>query len=104
MRLANRKPPDIPASGSYRITSYNVCYTKLLRNRPLLSLVGKGVCFDTGGLDLKNASGMALMKKDMGGAAHVLALARLVMACRLPVRLQVVITSYSIHYTKLYDQ
>jgi len=60
-------------------------------NRPLLSLVGKGVCFDTGGLDLKNASGMALMKKDMGGAAHVLALARLVMACRLPVRLQVLI-------------
>jgi leucyl aminopeptidase len=58
---------------------------------PLLSLVGKGVCFDTGGLDLKNASGMALMKKDMGGAAHVLALARLVMSYRLPLRLQVLI-------------
>jgi leucyl aminopeptidase len=51
---------------------------------PLLCLVGKGVCFDTGGLDLKTASGMALMKKDMGGAAHALALARLVMGagCR----------------------
>jgi len=54
---------------------------------PLLALVGKGVCFDSGGLDLKNASGMALMKKDMGGAAHALALARLVIEQRLPVRL-----------------
>lgn len=54
---------------------------------PLLALVGKGVCFDTGGLDLKPAAGMLLMKKDMGGAAHVLALARLVMEYRLPVRL-----------------
>ena len=58
---------------------------------PLLALVGKGVCFDTGGLDLKPAAGMALMKKDMGGAAHVLALARLVMEQGLPVRLLVLI-------------
>lgn len=58
---------------------------------PLLALVGKGVCFDTGGLDLKNASGMALMKKDMGGAAIALALARLVMEYQLPVRLLVLI-------------
>jgi leucyl aminopeptidase len=58
---------------------------------PRLCLVGKGVCFDTGGLDLKPASGMALMKKDMGGAAHALALARLVMSYRLPVRLQLLI-------------
>jgi len=58
---------------------------------PLLALVGKGVCFDTGGLDLKNATGMALMKKDMGGAAHALALARLVMEHRLPVRLSLLI-------------
>jgi leucyl aminopeptidase len=54
---------------------------------PLLALVGKGVCFDTGGLDLKPAAGMLLMKKDMGGAAHVLALAGLVMEYELPVRL-----------------
>ena len=50
-----------------------------------MTLVGKGVCFDTGGLDLKPSSGMLLMKKDMGGAAHVLALARMIMdaqACR----------------------
>jgi len=58
---------------------------------PLLALCGKGVCFDTGGLDLKPAAGMALMKKDMGGAAHVLALARLVMQARLPVRLLVLV-------------
>jgi leucyl aminopeptidase len=58
---------------------------------PLLALVGKGVCFDTGGLDLKTAAGMALMKKDMGGAAHVLALARLVMENELPVRLMMLI-------------
>ncbi len=53
----------------------------------LLALVGKGVCFDTGGLDLKSATGMAHMKKDMGGGAHALALARLVMQHKLPVRL-----------------
>ena len=54
---------------------------------PLIALVGKGVVFDSGGLDLKTAAGMRLMKKDMGGAAHALALARMVMAAKLPVRL-----------------
>ncbi|MDT8321860.1 MAG: leucyl aminopeptidase family protein, partial [Xanthomonadales bacterium] len=58
---------------------------------PLLTLVGKGVCFDSGGLDMKSSSGMALMKKDMGGGAHALALARLVMQHRLPVRLKLLI-------------
>jgi leucyl aminopeptidase len=58
---------------------------------PLLALCGKGVCFDTGGLNLKPGAGMALMKKDMGGAAHVLALARLIMQAQLPVRLLVLI-------------
>jgi leucyl aminopeptidase len=58
---------------------------------PKLTLVGKGVCFDTGGLDLKGASGMALMKKDMGGAAHVLGLAKLIMTLQLPVQLRVLI-------------
>jgi leucyl aminopeptidase len=60
-------------------------------DHPLLALCGKGVCFDTGGLNLKLGAGMALMKKDMGGAAHVLALARLVMQAELPVRLLVLI-------------
>jgi leucyl aminopeptidase len=54
---------------------------------PLVAIVGKGVCFDTGGLDVKPADGMALMKKDMGGAAVAIALARLVLESRLPVRL-----------------
>jgi leucyl aminopeptidase len=58
---------------------------------PRVTLVGKGVCFDSGGLNLKTGSGMALMKKDMGGAAHVLGLAQLVMDARLPVRLEVLI-------------
>lgn len=58
---------------------------------PGLVLVGKGVCFDTGGLDLKPSSGMRLMKKDMGGAAHALAMAGLVMDIRLPVRLRVLV-------------
>ncbi|MBB2204514.1 leucyl aminopeptidase family protein [Gluconacetobacter takamatsuzukensis] len=55
---------------------------------PLLSLVGKGVCFDTGGYDIKPAAGMLRMKKDMGGAAVMLALARLVMTRDLPIRLE----------------
>jgi len=58
---------------------------------PHVALVGKGVCFDTGGLDLKPADGMRNMKKDMGGAAHALALAGLVMARRLPLRLTVLV-------------
>ncbi|MDG2269962.1 MAG: leucyl aminopeptidase family protein, partial [Alphaproteobacteria bacterium] len=58
---------------------------------PLVTLVGKGVCFDTGGLDLKPAAGMLRMKKDMGGAAHALALGQLIMAAKLPVRLRVLI-------------
>jgi len=58
---------------------------------PRIAIVGKGVCFDSGGLDLKPASGMRLMKKDMGGAAHALALARLIIGARLPVRLHLLI-------------
>jgi leucyl aminopeptidase len=58
---------------------------------PRVAIIGKGVCFDSGGLDLKPSSGMRLMKKDMGGAAHALALARLIMGERLPVRLHLLI-------------
>jgi leucyl aminopeptidase len=58
---------------------------------PRVAVVGKGVCFDSGGLDLKPASGMRIMKKDMGGAAHALALARLIMGAKLPVRLHLLI-------------
>jgi leucyl aminopeptidase len=58
---------------------------------PLIAIVGKGVVFDTGGLDIKPSPSMRLMKKDMGGAAHALALARMVMAFGLPVRLAVLV-------------
>lgn len=58
---------------------------------PKVSLVGKGVVFDTGGLDIKPSNGMFLMKKDMGGAANVLALAQMIMDAKLPVRLRVLI-------------
>ncbi len=58
---------------------------------PRIAIVGKGVCFDSGGLDLKSASGMRIMKKDMGGAAHALALARLLIENRLLIRLHLVI-------------
>jgi leucyl aminopeptidase len=61
------------------------------KNDPKVTLVGKGVCFDSGGYDLKPASAMKLMKKDMGGAAHVLALAGMIREARLPVRLRVLI-------------
>ena len=58
---------------------------------PKLVIVGKGVCFDSGGLDIKGADGMRLMKKDMGGAANALGLAQMIMALGLPVRLQLLI-------------
>jgi leucyl aminopeptidase len=58
---------------------------------PKVTLVGKGVCFDTGGLDIKPSSAMLIMKKDMGGAANVLGLAHMIMASRVPVRLRVLI-------------
>ncbi|HYG47362.1 MAG TPA: leucyl aminopeptidase family protein [Allosphingosinicella sp.] len=61
------------------------------RRHPRIAIVGKGVCFDSGGLDIKPAAGMRIMKKDMGGAAHALALARLVIKSRLPVRLHLLI-------------
>ncbi|WP_131795149.1 leucyl aminopeptidase family protein [Fluoribacter gormanii] len=58
---------------------------------PHITLVGKGVCFDSGGLDIKSASGMRLMKKDMGGAAHVIGLAQWIMTRNLPVRLNMLV-------------
>jgi len=58
---------------------------------PKITLVGKGVCFDTGGLDIKNSASMLFMRKDMGGAAHALGLAHMIMAAKLPIRLRVLI-------------
>ncbi|MEE4378214.1 MAG: leucyl aminopeptidase family protein [Candidatus Competibacteraceae bacterium] len=62
-------------------------------DHPKITLVGKGVCFDSGGLDLKPANGMRLMKKDMGGAAHALGLARLIMSAGLPVQLRLLVAA-----------
>lgn len=61
------------------------------KKHPKVTLVGKGVCFDTGGLDIKPSSAMLLMKKDMAGAANVLGLARMIMAAKLPICLRVLI-------------
>jgi len=58
---------------------------------PKITLIGKGVCFDTGGLDIKASSYMLLMKKDMGGAAHVFGLARMIMEAKLPISLRVLV-------------
>ena len=63
------------------------------KSHPKVSLVGKGVCFDTGGLDLKPSQFMRFMKKDMGGAAHVLGLAQLIMALELPIRMEVLVSA-----------
>jgi leucyl aminopeptidase len=60
---------------------------------PRIAIIGKGVTFDSGGLDIKPSSGMRLMKKDMGGAAHALALAQLIMQKRLPVRLHMLVAA-----------
>ena len=65
--------------------------SKAAADAPMLVIVGKGVVFDTGGLDIKPSAGMRQMKKDMGGAAHALALGRMVMAADLPVRLAVLV-------------
>ena len=84
--------PAIHAVG--RAASRPPCLAELRwgdEDAPSLTLVGKGVCFDSGGLDLKNAAGMKLMKKDMGGAASVLALAHMIMDAALPVRLRVLV-------------
>jgi leucyl aminopeptidase len=61
------------------------------QDAPVLAIVGKGVCFDSGGLDIKPSAGMRLMKKDMGGAAHAIALAGLIMGAELPVRLHLLV-------------
>ncbi|MBB4842599.1 leucyl aminopeptidase [Paucibacter oligotrophus] len=79
------------ATRAPRLIELNWSGAKAGAKAPLLSIVGKGVCFDTGGLDIKGAEGMRQMKKDMGGAANALGLAALVMAAKLPVRLQVLI-------------
>ncbi len=81
----------------YAVGRAGYCEPQLLdlhwghKSHPKITLVGKGITFDTGGLDLKSASGMRLMKKDMGGAAHAIALARMIMRAKLPVCLRLLV-------------
>lgn len=86
--------PMIHAVGKAAAKGREPCLIELVWGNPAhprVALVGKGVCFDSGGLDIKPSAGMRLMKKDMGGAAHALALAGLVMEAHLPVRLHLLI-------------
>lgn len=76
------------SSRSSRVVIARWAHPEANARTPLLSLVGKGVCFDSGGLDLKSASGMRRMKKDMGGAALMLALMRLLICEKMPLRLE----------------
>lgn len=90
--LLTRNYPMVHAVGrAAAVAPRLVDFTWGREDAPRVTLVGKGVCFDTGGLDLKPSSAMGLMKKDMGGAANVLALASLVMSAGLDVRLRVLI-------------
>lgn len=89
--LLRRNYPTIHAVGRASARAPRLIDLRWGRAGPRITLVGKGVCFDSGGLDLKPAAGMELMKKDMGGAAHVLALAAMIMDARLPVRLRVLV-------------
>lgn len=90
--LLNRNYPAIHAVGRASVNAPRLIDLKWGRaNAPKVTLVGKGVCFDTGGLDLKTATGMLRMKKDMGGSAHVLGLAAMIMGAKLDVRLRVLI-------------
>ncbi|MEG3158853.1 leucyl aminopeptidase family protein, partial [Lysobacter zhanggongensis] len=90
--LLERNFPAIHAVGraSHRAPRL-ICLRWGDASHPHVALVGKGVCFDTGGLDLKPADGMRNMKKDMGGAAHAIALAEWVMARKLPLRITLLV-------------
>jgi leucyl aminopeptidase len=89
--LLRRNFPTIHAVGRASARAPRLADLRWGARGPRVTLVGKGVCFDSGGLDLKSSSNMKLMKKDMGGAAQVLGLATMVMDAKLPVRLRVLI-------------
>ena len=83
--------PMVHAVGRASVRAPRMLSLRWGRAGPKLTLVGKGVCFDTGGLDIKPSSGMLLMKKDMGGAATVMGLARMIMALNLRLQLRVIV-------------
>ena len=89
--LLKQNLPLIHTVGRAAATAPRLIDMRWGKSGPKLTLVGKGVCFDTGGLNIKPGSAMALMKKDMGGGATVLGLAQMIMSLNLPVRLRVLI-------------
>ncbi|MFL2785716.1 MAG: leucyl aminopeptidase family protein [Paracoccaceae bacterium] len=89
--LLKRDFPMIHAVGRASATAPRLIDIRHGKTGPKVVLVGKGVCFDTGGLNLKPGGSMGLMKKDMGGAANVLGLAKMIMALQLPIQLRVLI-------------
>ncbi len=89
--LLKRNYPAVHAVGRAAAEEPRLIDLRWGSKGPKVTLVGKGVCFDSGGLDLKPAAGMKLMKKDMGCAAHVLGLASLIMAEKLPLQLRVLV-------------
>ena len=89
--LLTKNYPMIHAVGRASVRAPRLIDLRWGRRGPRVTVVGKGVCFDSGGLDLKAAGPMKMMKKDMGGAAHALGLARMVMTAKLPVRLRVLV-------------
>jgi leucyl aminopeptidase len=89
--LLAKNYPAIHAVGRASARAPRLIDLRWGRAGPKITLAGKGVCFDSGGLDIKSSANMKLMKKDMGGAAHMLALAQMVMAAALPVRLRLLI-------------
>ncbi len=92
--LLDKNFPLVHAVG--RASAREPCLASLVwgdKKHPKVTLVGKGICFDSGGLDIKPSQSMALMKKDMGGAAAVMALAAMIMAAKLPVRLRVIVAA-----------
>ena len=90
-QLLKANYPAIHAVGRASASAPRLIDISWGRKGPKVTIVGKGVCFDSGGLDLKTAAGMLLMKKDMGGGAHALGLASAIMAAKLPVRLRVLV-------------
>ncbi|MGV8985620.1 MAG: leucyl aminopeptidase family protein [Cypionkella sp.] len=89
--LLTQNFPMVHAVGRAAMRAPRIMEMRWGTTGPKLTLVGKGVCFDTGGLNIKPSSGMNLMKKDMGGAATVLGLAHMIMALALPVQLRVIV-------------
>ena len=92
-KLLEKNFPSIHAVGRAADNAPRLIDLKWGKRGPKVTLVGKGVCFDSGGLDIKPAANKKIMKKDMGGGAHVLGVASMIMAMKLPVQLRVLVSA-----------